>query len=69
MFGEFFIFKWDLHEKKRYQNKFTYIYLTDNLPKSDMEIPWSTEKFDALDGPTDNNESTQKILSSQFDER
>lgn len=45
------------------------MYLIDNLLKSDTEIPWSNEKFDAQDGSADNNESTQKLLSSQFDER
>lgn len=44
---------------------------TDNFLKSDNETPWTADKFDAQDGlsSTDNNESAQKLMASQYDER
>lgn len=47
------------------------IFNSDNLVKSDMEIPWPADKIDIQDAfsSADNNESAQKVLASQYDER
>lgn len=45
------------------------IPILDNFLKPDSEVPWPIDDIQDDTNPSDNTESTQKILSTQFDER
>lgn len=45
------------------------ISILDNFLKPDSEVPWPIDNIQDDTNPSDNTDSTQKILSTQFDER
>lgn len=52
-----------------FNNLGSMISILENFLKPDSEVPWPIDNIQDDTNPSDNTDSTQKILSTQFDER
>lgn len=52
-----------------FNNSGSMISILDNFLKPDSEVPWPIDNIQDDTNPSDSTDSTQKNLSTQYDER